>query len=119
MKTTNFYLFFFLCVFNSANIYAGIVCHTPRMNKIFKISSEDQKITFFQEYELTNKRAIASIDSYEKLTSTKITKITNFENQKHIIHIENTDQFSDANDYIIIKSAKGHEVTYPLLCKND
>jgi hypothetical protein len=46
-----------------------------------------------------------------------MTKIVEFEKQKHTIHIADMNNFSDVNDYIIIKSNSGHEVTYPINCE--
>jgi len=93
---------------------ASIVCHTPRSNKIFEI--KDTKITFFNEFDNATKRELASLTSRSKSTEKGMTKIVNFENQKHTIHITDTANFSDSEDYIVIKAKSGHEVTYPLIC---
>lgn len=101
----------------SFDLSASVVCHTPRMNKIFEVS--DKKVTFFNEFENNEtKRELASVASRTKSTATGLTKIVDFENQKHTIHISNLQNFSDVDDYIIIKSRTGHEVTYPLTCEN-
>lgn len=97
------------------NTEASILCHTPRMNKIFSVS--DKKVTFFNEYSQANSRALASVTSKSKSSDLGMTKVVDFENQKHIIHISDAKNFSDVNDYIIIKSRTGHEVTYPLTCE--
>lgn len=104
--------FFTLLTFNTE---ASIVCHTPRMNKIFEVS--DKKVTFFNEFDNHAKRELASVVSRSKSTSEGITKIVDFENQKHTIHITDMNNFSDVNDYIIVKSRQGHEVTYPISCE--
>lgn len=98
----------------ASNSFAAIVCHTPRMNKTFEIN--DNKISFIKEDEYSKKREIASVISRNKNDFKGMTKIVDFENQKHIIHIENSKEFSDANDYLIVKNKLGHEVTYPLTC---
>ena len=98
----------------SLNIHASVVCHTPRMNKIFEVA--DHKVTFFSEFESDAKREIASLNSRNKPEQKGLTKIVDFENQKHTIHIADLNNFSDVEDYIIIKSKEGHEVTYPLTC---
>lgn len=95
---------------------AGVLCHTPRMNKVFEINHD--KVTFFNEFDSEAKRELASVQSFSKDIQQGYTKTLDFENQKHVIHISNLNDFSDTNDYIIIKSNKGHEVTYPLTCKN-
>lgn len=104
--------FFTLLTFNTE---ASIVCHTPRMNKIFEVS--DKKVTFFSEFDTQAKRELASVTSRTKSSATGMTKIVEFENQKHTIHITNMNDFSDVNDYIIVKSRAGHEVTYPIACE--
>lgn len=105
--------FFTLLTFNTE---ASILCHTPRMNKIFEVS--EKKITFFSEFDSRAKRELASVVSRSKSSVAGITKFVDFENQKHTIHITDTNNFSDINDYIIIKSRTGHEVTYPISCSN-
>jgi hypothetical protein len=37
--------------------------------------------------------------------------------KKYTIHIDDKDNFSDIDDYMIIKSSNGHEITYPLNCQ--
>ncbi len=103
--------FFTLLTFNTE---ASILCHTPRMNKIFEVS--DKKVTFFSEFDNQAKRELASVASRSKTSATGITKVVEFESQKHIIHIADESNFSDVNDYIIVKSRQGHEVTYPISC---
>ncbi len=109
-------LFITIIAVMSFNTQASIVCHTPRSNKIFEI--KDTKVTFFNEFDMSAKRELASVISRTKSSEKGITKIVNFENQKHTIHIENASNFSDTEDYIIIKAKSGHEMTYPLSCQN-
>ena len=63
------------------NTEASVLCHTPRMNKIFEVS--DKKITFFNEFDSHAKRELASVSSRTKSADTGVTKIVDFENQKH------------------------------------
>lgn len=109
-------LFITIIAVMSFNSQASIVCHTPRSNKVFEI--KDTKITFFSEFDSSAKRELASVPSRTKSNEAGVTKIVNFENQKHTIHIGDTANFSDTEDYIIIKAKSGHEVTYPLSCQN-
>jgi hypothetical protein len=97
------------------NTEANVICHTPRMNKVFEVS--DKKVTFYNEFDSQAKRELASVVARNKTESQGITKIVEFENQKHIIHITDMNNLSDVNDYIIVKSRAGHEVTYPLSCE--
>ena len=107
------FITFFTIISFSAS--ARIVCRTPRSNKIFEI--KDTKVTFFNEFDISAKRELASVVSRSKLTDKGMTKIVDFENQKHTIHITDAAHFSDSDDYIIIKAKSGHEVTYPLSCE--
>ena len=94
---------------------ASIICHTPRSNKIFEIN--DKRVTFFNEFDSLAKRELASVISRSKSSGSGVTKIVDFENQKHTIYIANAAHFSDSDDYIIIRAKSGHEVTYPLSCE--
>lgn len=100
----------------STTSQANVFCHTPNSNKIFEI--KDSKVTFFNEFDKTAKRELASVHARSKLSAKGTTKILDFENKKHTIHIEDTNHFSDTEDYIIIKAKSGHEVIYPLSCQN-
>jgi hypothetical protein len=108
----------FITIFTvmSFTAQASIVCHTPRSNKIFEI--KETKVTFFNEFDTSTSREIASVAARSKSSEKGVTKILDFENQKHIIHIEDTLNFSDSDDYIVIKAKSGHEMTYPLSCQN-
>ena len=108
-------LFITIFTIMSFGASASIVCHTPRSNKIFEI--KDTRVTFFNEFDTTAKRELASIVSRTKSDEKGMTKIVDFENQKHTIHIADAAHFSDSEDYIIIKAKSGHEVTYPLSCE--
>lgn len=109
-------LFITIIAVMSFNTQASIVCHTPRANKVFEI--KDSKITFFNEFDTTAKRELASVFSRSKSSEKGMTKIVNFENQKHTIHIGDANNFSDTEDYIVIKAKSGHEVIYPLSCQS-
>lgn len=96
--------------------FASIECHTPRMNKTFKI--EDSRVTFFNDQEINGGREVASVAGIRtKRTAKGFTKILSFEGKKHTIHIDNSSKFSDVDDYMIVKNKRGHEMTYPISCK--
>ena len=103
------------CILFTFNTQASVLCHTPRMNKIFEVS--DRKVTFFNEFDSKAKRELASVASRSKTNNLGVTQVVEFENQKHTIHIADMNSFSDVNDYIIIKSRTGHEVIYPINCE--
>lgn len=111
MKT----LFIFILAMITVNAQASILCHTPRSNKIFEI--KDAKVTFFNEFDTTAHRELASVVSRNRSNDKGLTKVVEFENQKHTIHIADAAHFSDVDDYIIIKAKSGHEVTYPISCE--
>jgi len=108
-------LFITLMTIISATTQASIICHTPRSNKVFEI--KENKVTFFSEFDTTANRELASVVSKTKVSLNGMTKIVNFENQKHTIHIADSSHFSDVEDYIVIKAKSGHEMTYPLSCE--
>lgn len=94
--------------------FAEVVCHTPRMNKVFKI--DQSKIAVYQS-DVSNGREIASMEQARTLyTSTGFTKVMQHMGHKVTLHIEDTKQFSDLNDYLVIRDQQGHEMTYPLNC---
>ena len=94
-----------ILAFMSFGANAGIMCHTPRLNKIFEI--KDTRVTFYNEFDASTKRELASVVSRSRSTEKGITKIVNFENQKHTIHITDAAHFSEVEDYIIIRAKSG------------
>ncbi len=104
-----------LMIIASFTAEASIICHTPSMNKVFEV--KEKKITFFNEFDQAARRTIASVSSRSKFERKGVTKIVDFENHKHTIHISDMENFSDVDDYIIIKASTGHEVTYPITCE--
>ena len=92
-----------------------IVCETAYGEKSFHI--EDERVVFSKE----NADSGRSISSIEMVRTEKrhkgFDKILNMNGNKHRIHIENPANLSDVNDYMVITSPKGHEMTYPLSCR--
>lgn len=105
----------FLAVLFSFSSYANLVCHTPRMNKVMEIN--DNEVTFYQEGDEKLSRKLASLATRTKKSGPGFSKTVSFENQKHTIFIKDVKNFSEVEDYIVIKAPTGHEVTYPLNCK--
>lgn len=99
----------------AGNVHANLICHTPRMNKIIEIN--DSEVTFFQEGDSNLSRKLASVQSRTKKSGPGFSKTVSFENQKHTIFVKDVKNFSEVEDYIVIKAPTGHEVTYPLTCK--
>lgn len=107
----------FLHVFSSFAHASTIKCETAFGEKSFTI--DDQQISFSKEDELGVSRSISSIATESVRTHKKnlgFTKSLYIGGNKHRINIQNTNEFSDVNDYLSITSPKGHEMTYPLTC---
>lgn len=101
----------------SSHAATGISCQTAFGEKSFTIF-EDQ-ISFSKEDETGVSRSISSVTSESVRTHKKnqgFTKTLYLNGQKHRINVQNTNEFSDVNDYLSITSPKGHEMTYPLTC---
>ncbi|HXH76107.1 MAG TPA: hypothetical protein VNJ08_14145 [Bacteriovoracaceae bacterium] len=96
---------------------SAIVCSTAFGEKSFTI--EDQKISFHKEDEQGVSRSISSVNESAVRTHKKhlgFSKTLYIDGNKHRINVQNSKEFSDANDYLSITSPKGHEMTYPLSC---
>lgn len=96
---------------------ARIVCQTAFGEKTLAI--ENEHISFLKEDETGIQRSISSIGAVAVRTQKKhlgFTKTLYLDGHKHRINLQNTNEFSDVNDYLSITSPKGHEMTYPLNC---
>jgi len=110
------YLILCLTIFFSQSLSAAIVCSTPRENKTIEIS--DSKVSIKGPEELGASRWVASVKGVRtKLVGTGFTKVLFHNGSKHIIHIEDKNEFSVLDDYLIIRSKEGHEIIYPLSCE--
>jgi hypothetical protein len=99
--------------------FAGITCSSDRMQKDLVISKSS--VAFNEYHDSSDSRSIASSNLHGVRTQKTIkgfNKIVFFEGQKHTIHIDDVSNFSDVNDYITIRSQKGHEIIYPISCQN-
>lgn len=92
-----------------------ITCETPRGTKVLVI--DNQKVSISQPLKINQNRAVASVEGVRtKFEGTGFTKVLFYNGAKHIIHIEDKKNFSVVDDYLIIRSNEGHEMTYPLEC---
>ncbi len=112
----------FLSVSSFASL-PNIECTTTRMTGK-KVIISQSKVTYVEEYMGNEgpKREIASLETSitnvrTMYSASGITKMLSFEGHQHTIHIENVASPSDMDDYLSIKSPRGHEITYPLTCK--
>ena len=92
-----------------------IICTTPRESKVVLI--KETSIALSTPEKLINQRTVASVSSVRtKIEGKGFTKIIFMNGIKHTIHIDDQAQFSDTNDYMVMRSNEGHEITYPLTC---
>lgn len=101
----------------STSALADITCYTPRMGR--KIVIQDNSVAISKPFlGKSEERAVASVNSVRtKLIGHGFSKILFNGGAKHIVHINDANNFSEINDYLLIRSAEGHEMTYPLTCE--
>ena len=121
MKTINFTRILTLMavlglgVLGKAHAATAISCETAFGEKTFLI--EEERIVFSKENVETG-RAISSIDQVRTERRHKgFDKVLYKDGLKHRIHIDDSATFNEVNDYMVITSPKGHEMTYPLSCR--
>ncbi|MDD0851480.1 hypothetical protein HBN50_00165 [Halobacteriovorax sp. GB3] len=85
-----------------------IKCHTPRENHIFTIKND--------RLVLEGRNLASTVAQRMRKTATGFTTYFSFQGKKHKLHIDNTNSFSELDDYIQMRSKQGHEMTYPLTC---
>lgn len=95
-----------------------IQCKTHRGAKVFEILGNSVSINLRNDLDGDRFPASTSFQNARHKINTKgLTKIVFFEGQKHTVHIENLDNLSSLDDYVVISSNKGHQITYPLNCR--
>lgn len=125
MKIIRFLIinFFLLAlVFSGSKAQASfkkINCHTPRHKNNFTIHKS--KIVFHGPEEWNNFQYINSDRSLSSVRTKRkgkgFIKVVNFEGKSFSIHIADLKNFNEVEDYLTIRSKRGHEITYPLTCK--
>lgn len=92
-----------------------MICHTPRLDKAFVVGAT--QVTFLDETLEGPERQLASVEGIRtKILGNGFTKIMDFEGQRHTIHVADMNSPSQVEDYLVIRSREGHELTYPLDC---
>lgn len=93
-----------------------ITCTTPRDSLQFDIGQT--KVSFYSPLNSNESgREIASTTPVRtRLVGAGFNKVLFRNGQKHTIHINDDKEFSDVEDYLVIRSKKGHEMTYPISC---
>lgn len=93
-----------------------IFCHTPQFFKSFLITKN--KVVFLKKENDQSKREIASISSMRsRSTMSGFIKELNFEGDKYLINVSNVAKFSEVDDFMSVRSKKGHEMTYSISCQ--
>jgi hypothetical protein len=98
----------------SAYATANIHCQTFFGDK--KVSISESHVTFHKE---KDGRGISSTDQVKtRVKFNGLEKVVYIDGNKHKLHIENLNKFSEASDYLAISNQEGHKVTYPLICQS-
>ena len=86
-----------------------VKCSTPRSNVVIKINGNNLS--------LDGRFPAETVAQRTKLSGSSITKIFYVAGEKHTIHLNDKNSFNELEDFVNIKSRKGHEMTFPLTCK--
>ncbi|MDC1174770.1 hypothetical protein OAT67_05225 [Bacteriovoracaceae bacterium] len=89
-------------------------CETPREST--KVVLKVKSVSFSSSLEESG-RDVASIQGVRtKYSKGGFTKVLFKEGNKYMFHVNNYNSFSELDDYLVIRSKTGHEMTYPLNC---
>ena len=120
MKTIMFILATSFLMSTSSRASEGsITCEIPRMEK--NVVIEKAKMVWVDPDIQGAKREVASLDGQAvrtKFSHSGMEKFMMVDGKKFTIHIENLKQMNEVDDYILIRSKEGHEMTYPISCQN-
>jgi hypothetical protein len=108
-----------------------LLCQTLNNEKSFEVHEKyvsfNHMNTNFNSTILNRQRSLSSakalsnsikvLSRSKRMISNGVEKKLNFEGKDHLIHIENKDDLSNLDDYIIITARNGHSITYPINCK--
>ena len=117
MKAFKLTIITILTVSAISSTLAKTTCYTPRMSKKIVITDKSVAISkpFLKEL---GERSVASTTSVRtKFMGTGFEKVIFNNGNKHTVHIEDKSNFSQVDDYLLIKSKEGHEMIYPLTCE--
>ena len=93
----------------------SVNCKTNFGEKAFTI--EEGSVAFHKK-ETQAQRSISSVyEARTQKTHKGLRKTLYLNGNKHLIHIENINDFSAQDDYLAVTSQKGHKMTYPLNCQ--
>lgn len=93
----------------------NIVCFGPRQSH--KVVLNKKNVTISRPFAAINREIASEISVRTRLRGNGFSKFFYLAGKKYTIHIEDQNNFSDIDDYMVIKSSNGHEITYPLECQ--
>ncbi|MCP4914333.1 MAG: hypothetical protein GY909_14565 [Oligoflexia bacterium] len=112
MKTL-FFTTLLLASITTVASHPEVKCSTPREST--KVLLKVKSVTFESQEEAA--RDVASIQSVRtKYSRNGFTKVLFKGGNKYLFHVKNHKSFSELDDYLVIRSKSGHEITYPLNC---
>lgn len=92
----------------------SISCETAYGERTIEIN--DNVISFKRNSE--NNRSISSSNDFKAQRQfSGVNQTLYMDGSKHLVHIDNLNNFDSGNDYLAITSPKGHKMTYPLNCQ--
>lgn len=115
-KHLNLFVMILVMLVSTSVTAKTIFCTAERIGTTFKINTNS--VVFQDMDQVDSGRSIASINSVRTKNYQKgFTKILKHEGQKYLLHVENSSSFSTIDDYLTIRSNKGHEIIYPISCQ--
>ena len=91
-----------------------IVCFGPRNSHKVEISGKS--ISVSRPFSNINRNVASEISVRTRVMGNGFSKFFYLAGKKYTVHIDDQANFSDVDDYMIIRSSNGHEITYPLEC---
>jgi len=97
-----------------ASNFQKMACKISRNSKVFNITPT--KISVNNQSSgrsVASNKAIRTI--HHELGFTKHFNLG--DGHQYILHVSNTEEPSEMNDYLIMRSQRGHEIIYPISCQ--
>ncbi|MBT3237060.1 MAG: hypothetical protein HN353_13975 [Bdellovibrionales bacterium] len=94
----------------------NIVCLTERIDKKFVIQKKGIVIYNYRGDDHAGRQIASTTTSGQ---GNGLNKMIHFEGNRYLLHIENRNHFNSIDDFISIRSSKGHEIIYPVDCHRE
>lgn len=91
-----------------------IVCFGPRNSH--KVEINGKSVSVSRPFSNINRNVASEIAVRTRVMGNGFSKFFYLGGKKYTVHIDDQASFSDIDDYMIIRSNNGHEITYPLEC---